>query len=45
MVDAGVSEPERAQALLELGVHRVVVGTETLAGADALDRLLPEARS
>ena len=43
MADAGVSEPERAQALLDLGVHRVVVGTETLADADALDRLLPEA--
>jgi phosphoribosylformimino-5-aminoimidazole carboxamide ribotide isomerase len=43
MVDAGVSEPERARALLDLGVHRVVVGTETLADADALDRLLPEA--
>lgn len=36
MVDAGVSEPERAQALLDLGVDRVVVGTETLADADAL---------
>ncbi len=43
MVDAGVSEPERARALLDLGAHRVVVGTETLADADALDRLLPEA--
>ena len=43
MVDAGVSEPERARALLGLGVHRVVVGTETLANADSLDRLLPEA--
>jgi phosphoribosylformimino-5-aminoimidazole carboxamide ribotide isomerase len=43
MVDAGVSEPERARALLDLGVRRVVVGTETLAAADALDRLLPEA--
>jgi phosphoribosylformimino-5-aminoimidazole carboxamide ribotide isomerase len=43
MVDAGVSEPERAQALLDLGVHRVVVGTETLADAGALDRLLPDA--
>src|SRR5215211_4152556 len=43
MVDAGVSEPERALALLQLGVHRVVVGTETLADVDALDRLLPEA--
>jgi phosphoribosylformimino-5-aminoimidazole carboxamide ribotide isomerase len=39
MVDAGVSEPERAQALLDLGVDRVVVGTETLTDADALDRL------
>jgi phosphoribosylformimino-5-aminoimidazole carboxamide ribotide isomerase len=43
MVDAGISEPERAQALLQLGVHRVVVGTETLIDADALDRVLPEA--
>jgi phosphoribosylformimino-5-aminoimidazole carboxamide ribotide isomerase len=43
MVDAGVSEPDRARALLDLGVHRVVVGTETLPDADALDRLLPEA--
>jgi phosphoribosylformimino-5-aminoimidazole carboxamide ribotide isomerase len=43
MVDAGVSEPERARALLALGVHRVVVGTETLTGPEALDRLLPEA--
>jgi phosphoribosylformimino-5-aminoimidazole carboxamide ribotide isomerase len=43
MVDAGVSAPVRAQALLELGVHRVVVGTETLADADALGRLLPDA--
>jgi phosphoribosylformimino-5-aminoimidazole carboxamide ribotide isomerase len=43
MLDAGVSEPERARALLDLGVHRVVVGTETLTDADALDPLLPEA--
>ena len=43
MVDAAVYEPQRARTLLELGVHRVVVGTETLADADALDRLLPEA--
>jgi phosphoribosylformimino-5-aminoimidazole carboxamide ribotide isomerase len=40
MVDAGVSEPERARALLDLGVHRVIVGTETLPGPDALDALL-----
>jgi len=43
MLDAGVSKPERARALLDLGVHRVVVGTETLTDADALDPLLPEA--
>jgi phosphoribosylformimino-5-aminoimidazole carboxamide ribotide isomerase len=42
MVDAGVSGPEEARALLDLGAHRVVVGTETLPGADALDRLLAE---
>lgn len=42
MVDAGVSEPERARALLDLGARRVVVGTETLTGPDALDRLLAE---
>ena len=40
MVDAGVSGPERVRALLDLGVDRVVVGTETLPGPDALDRLL-----
>lgn len=38
MVDAGVSEPQRARALRDLGV-RVVVGTETLTDADALDHL------
>jgi phosphoribosylformimino-5-aminoimidazole carboxamide ribotide isomerase len=42
MVDAGVTEPARARALLDLGTHRVVVGTETLGGPDALDRLLAE---
>jgi phosphoribosylformimino-5-aminoimidazole carboxamide ribotide isomerase len=42
MVDAGVGGPERARALLDLGVHRVVAGTETLAGPDALDRLVAE---
>jgi phosphoribosylformimino-5-aminoimidazole carboxamide ribotide isomerase len=42
MADAGVSEPDRARALLDLGAHRVVVGTETLTGTDALDRLLAE---
>ena len=42
MVDAGVSEPERARELLALGARRVIVGTETLSGPDALDRLLAE---
>jgi len=42
MVDAGVSEPGEARALLDLGAHRVVVGSETLIGTDALDRLLGE---
>jgi phosphoribosylformimino-5-aminoimidazole carboxamide ribotide isomerase len=42
MVDAGVSEPTAARALLDLGAHRVIVGTETLTGPDALDRLLAE---
>jgi len=42
MVDAGVSEPARARALLDLGAHRVIVGTETLRGAGALDRMLAE---
>src|SRR4051794_32014704 len=42
MVDAGVSEPGRARELLELGAQRVIVGTETLTGPDALDRLLAE---
>jgi phosphoribosylformimino-5-aminoimidazole carboxamide ribotide isomerase len=44
MVDAGVSEPQRAQAMLDLGAHRVVVGTETLPGPAALDALLPLGR-
>jgi HisA/HisF family protein len=42
MVDAGVSEPEGARALLDLGAHRAVAGTETLTGPEALDRLLAE---
>jgi phosphoribosylformimino-5-aminoimidazole carboxamide ribotide isomerase len=40
MVDAGVSEPGRARALLDLGVRRVIVGTETLPGPAALDDLI-----
>jgi HisA/HisF family protein len=42
MVDAGASEPARARALLDLGARRVIVGTETLSGPDALKRLLAE---
>jgi HisA/HisF family protein len=42
MVDAGVGKPARARALLELGAHRVIVGTETLSGPGALDHLLAE---
>jgi phosphoribosylformimino-5-aminoimidazole carboxamide ribotide isomerase len=40
MVDAGVSDAVAARELLDLGAHRVIVGTETLGGAGALDRLL-----
>ena len=36
MVDAGVSGPEQVRALLDLGAHRVIVGTETLRNPDAL---------
>jgi phosphoribosylformimino-5-aminoimidazole carboxamide ribotide isomerase len=42
MVDAGVSEPAAARELLHLGACRVIVGTETLPGPDALERLLAE---
>jgi len=42
MVDAGVSEPAAARALLDLGARRVIVGTETLEGAAALERLLAD---
>jgi phosphoribosylformimino-5-aminoimidazole carboxamide ribotide isomerase len=42
MADAGVGEPAGARALLDRGAHRVVAGTETLSGADALERLLVE---
>jgi len=43
MVDAGVGDPAGARALVELGVQRVVAGTETLPGPEALDLLLAEA--
>jgi phosphoribosylformimino-5-aminoimidazole carboxamide ribotide isomerase len=42
MVDAGVSEPAAARALLDLGAHRVIVGTETLPSAAALERLIAD---
>ena len=42
MVDAGVSDAAGVRALLELGVARVVVGTETLADEAALARLRAE---
>jgi HisA/HisF family protein len=42
MVDAGVTEAAAARGLLELGVARVVIGTETLADPAALGRLRSE---
>ena len=43
MVDAGVSEPGPcAGAARSSARERVIVGTETLSGPDALDRLLAE---
>jgi phosphoribosylformimino-5-aminoimidazole carboxamide ribotide isomerase len=42
MVDAGVSEPDAARAVLDAGARRVIVGTETLSGPEALDRLLAD---
>ena len=46
MVDAGAATAAAVARLLELGVARVVIGTETLPGAEAFRRLraeLPEA--
>lgn len=46
MVDAGSATATAVAAFLELGVARVVIGTESLPGADAFRRLradLPEA--
>jgi phosphoribosylformimino-5-aminoimidazole carboxamide ribotide isomerase len=46
MVDAGVTDVAAVGRLLELGVARVVIGTETLADERALERLraaLPDA--
>src|SRR3954447_16869445 len=42
MVDAGAASAAAVAALLELGVARVVVGTESLPGAGALRRLRAE---
>jgi len=38
-LDAGVSSVEGARAALAMGAARVIVGLETLAGLDALDRI------
>jgi phosphoribosylformimino-5-aminoimidazole carboxamide ribotide isomerase len=43
MVDAGVTEEAQVEGLMALGVARVIVGTETLADAGALERLPGEA--
>jgi phosphoribosylformimino-5-aminoimidazole carboxamide ribotide isomerase len=42
MVDAGSAEPGTVRELLALGAARVVIGTETLAGEEALGRLRAE---
>src|SRR6185295_2208681 len=42
MVDAGAATPAAAARLLELGAARVIVGTESLPGADAFARLRAE---
>jgi phosphoribosylformimino-5-aminoimidazole carboxamide ribotide isomerase len=42
MVDAGVADAPAAAALLELGAAGVVIGTESLPGADAFARLRTE---
>jgi phosphoribosylformimino-5-aminoimidazole carboxamide ribotide isomerase len=42
MVDAGATEAAAVRLLLELGVARVVIGTETLADQAALERLRTE---
>jgi phosphoribosylformimino-5-aminoimidazole carboxamide ribotide isomerase len=38
-VDAGVSTPEAGQALIELGVSRIIIGSETLPAIDQLTAL------
>jgi phosphoribosylformimino-5-aminoimidazole carboxamide ribotide isomerase len=42
MVDAGAATAEAVARLLELGVARVIVGTESLPGAEAFRRLRAE---
>ena len=42
MVDAGTADARTIADLLELGVERVVIGTETLPGAEAFRRLRSE---
>lgn len=36
MLDAGAADVARAQQVLALGAHKVIIGSETLASADAL---------
>jgi HisA/HisF family protein len=42
MADAGAADPAAVARLLELGVARVVIGTESLPGAEAFRRLRAE---
>lgn len=44
-VDAAVRRPDRARALLRAGARQVVVGLETLAGWEDLERVAEEAGS
>ncbi|MCS7312379.1 MAG: HisA/HisF-related TIM barrel protein [Acidobacteria bacterium] len=39
MVDAGVTDVESARRLLDIGIRRVVIGSETLRGPEALTAL------
>lgn len=43
-VDAGVFTPEAAQALLDLGVSKIIIGSETLPAADQLTILATHLR-
>jgi phosphoribosylformimino-5-aminoimidazole carboxamide ribotide isomerase len=45
MVDAGVDTPEAARRILNLGVQRVVIGSETLSGLSILTSILEDLSS